>query len=226
MADFRIREIEGMRQVCIDIADEWVASRRGAMIDMQGGVKLTPRFPGLGGWFKSLFSQDIGGYGEYSGTGTVVLRPSMNGFHLLEIAAGDRWIVEPGMFWACDSGTVFGLAREPALQSFWAGDGLLEWKTALAGSGTAVIEAPGPVEVVEVTDGRLMVEGRIVLARTDGLRFSSQRPASIWRSWYSRQSRMRVYSGTGRALVCRTPFWSQRLIEATRAPEVPDGLFT
>ena len=46
MADFEIREIEGMRQICVGIRDEVARARRGALSAMLGEIELTPRLPG------------------------------------------------------------------------------------------------------------------------------------------------------------------------------------
>ena len=76
------------------------------------------------------------------------------------------------------------------------------------------INAPGPVETVEVADGDLRVQGRLVLGRTDGLRFSSRARARVSRATGSpARRRLRVFSGTGKALVCWTPYWNQHMYE-------------
>ena len=83
------------------------------------------------------------------------------------------------------------------LQSLWAGDGFLTWKTTVTGRGRVAIDAPGPVETVDITEGELRVQGRLVLGRTLGLGFSSQRSARFPRNFISGQRRLRVFGGTG-----------------------------
>ncbi len=46
MAEFSIRDVEGMRQVRIEIADEMVRARKGAMSNLRGKIRLIPRLPG------------------------------------------------------------------------------------------------------------------------------------------------------------------------------------
>ena len=48
------------------------------------------------------------------------------------------------------------------------------------------VNAPGPVERVAVDDARLVVQGRLVLGRTDGLRFTSERAARFPRNFFLR----------------------------------------
>lgn len=222
MAEFSIREVEGMRQVRIDIRDETVRARKGAMSNMRGNIKLIPRLPGAGDLWRTMFTKEASIRPFYTGTGSILLQPSLGGYHLLDVAEGETWILEPGVFWACEGNVQLGMARDPFWSSFWAGDGFFSWKTRLSGHGRAAINAPGPVETVEINDSEMRVQGRLVLGRTSGLRFSSQRPTSYLRSFISGQQRLRVFSGTGKALVCWTPYWNEQLLRTiTKIDETP-----
>jgi uncharacterized protein (AIM24 family) len=101
----------------------------------------------------------------------------------------------------------------------------LAWKTTLAGHGKVAINAPGPVETVEVRDGALKVQGRLVLGRTDGLRYASQRSARFPRNLISGQRRLRVYSGSGKLLVCWTPYWNEHLYKRMTGESIEGSLF-
>jgi uncharacterized protein (AIM24 family) len=221
MAEFSIREVEGMRQVRMDIRDETVRARKGAMSNMRGDIKLIPRLPGTGDVFRSMFTNEGSIRPYYVGTGSILLQPTLGGYHLLDVVEGETWVLEPGVFWACEGSVRLGMMRDSIWHSYLAGDGLLSWKTTLSGEGRAAINAPGPVETVEITASELRVQGRLVLGVTKGLRFSSQRPTSYLRSFISGQERLRVFSGTGKALVCWTPYWNEQLLRSvTRQDEV------
>jgi uncharacterized protein (AIM24 family) len=222
MAEFHIRDVEGMRQVCIEIRDETVRAARGALSNMSGEIEFTPRLPGLGDALLMLFTSESRIRPFYTGTGQINLQPSLSGYHLLNVADGERWILEPGVYWACEGSIALQLYREPFWASLWAGDGTIVWKTAVAGHGRVAINAPGPVEIVDV-QGRMDVQGRLVLGRTDGLRFRSVRSARIPRNFISGQSRLRRYEGTGKALVCWTPYWNQFIYENMSGGERIEG---
>jgi uncharacterized protein (AIM24 family) len=226
MAKLSIRETEGMRQVQMDIQNETVRARKGAMSNMRGDIKLIPRLPGTRDVFRSLFNKEATIRPDYVGTGSILLQPSIGGYHLLDVAQGERWILEPGVFWACEGRVELGMARDPFWSSLWAGDGFFSWKTQLTGHGTVAINAPGPVETVEINDAEMRVQGRLVLGRTSGLRFSSQRPSSYLRSFISGQSRMRVFSGTGKALVCWTPYWNEQLLRSVTKQDESQSLYS
>ncbi|OSP54415.1 AIM24 family protein [Pseudoruegeria sp. SK021] len=225
MAEFEVREVEGMRQVRLSIANESVRARRGAMSTMRGDIALVPRLPDFGSMVRSMFVSEARVRPYYTGTGTIMLQPSLGGYHLLQVEQGERWILEPGVYWASEAKVNLGLYRERFFPSLWAGDGCFPFKTTVAGTGTVAINAPGPVETVDVVDGALKVQGRLVLGRTDGLKFSSQRSARFPRNLISGQRRLRAFSGTGKALVCWTPYWNQHMYERMTGEGIEGSLF-
>jgi len=225
MAEFAVREVEGMRQVAITVRDEVVRARRGALSNMRGQITLTPKLPRARDVFRSLFTAEARIRPFYAGTGSILLQPSLGGYHVLDVTEDEGWILEPGVYWASEGSVELGLFRERLFASLWAGDGFFPFKTTLAGHGKVAINAPGPVETVEVRDGELRVQGRLVLGRTAGLVFSSQRSARFPRNFISGQKRLRVYSGTGRALVCWTPYWNQHMYQRMTGENIEGSLF-
>ena len=226
MAEFSIREVEGMRQVRIEIADETVRARRGALSNTRGRITLTPRLPGVRDYFRTMFTHEDAIRPYYKGTGSILLQPSLGGYHLLDVVPGERWVLEPGVFWACEGSVKLGMMRDSIWQNYLARDSLFSWKTTLSGEGRAAINAPGPVETVEIDSSELRVQGRLVLGVTDGLRFSSRRATSYFRDFMSGQERLRVFSGTGKALVCWTPYWNEQLLRTVNGTDEPASLYT
>jgi uncharacterized protein (AIM24 family) len=195
------------------------------MSNVRGTVTLTPRLPGGGDIFRSMFTSEARIRPFYSGTGSILLQPSLGGYHILDVEPGERWVLEPGVYLASEGGVQLGFAREPFWASLWAGDGFLVWKSTVEGSGKVALDTPGPVETVEVEDGEFRVQGRLVLGRTEGLEFTSQRSARFPRNLISGQHRLRVYSGTGKALVCWTPYWNEHLYKQMTGAGIEGSLF-
>lgn len=208
MARFTVRDVEGMRQLRIDIENESVRSVRGALSHMDGGIRMTAPLPGPGAILRSMISKEAAIRPRYSGAGTIYLQPSLRGYHVFE-ARDLKWVLEPGVFWAAEGDVRLGLTLERPFASLWAGDGLIKYLTTIAGDGRIAINAPGPVEEVDLRDSEIVVKGKLVLARTAGLRFRSKRPAGLIRSIIAGEPRVRSFSGTGKVLVCWTPFWNQ-----------------
>ena len=223
MAKFEVREVEGMRQISIEIEDESVRIARGSLSNLYGDISFKPVLPRPGEVIRSIFTQESRVRPFLTGSGKIHLQPSLSGYHVLTVQKGERWILEPGEYWASEGSVDLGLTRDPIIASFWAGDGLFAWKTTLSGEGKAAIKAPGPVEVVDVVDN-LRVQGRLVLGRTDGLKFRSVRSAPFPRNLISGQTRLRVFEGIGKALVAWTPYWNEHLYQRMTGESISTSL--
>ena len=214
-----------MRQLVIDISDETVRARYGAMSSITGGISFKPRLPSPGQFLKSLVNHESRIRPYYSGSGTIMLQPSLSGYHYFDVENGDDWLLEPGVYWASEGSVALGLFRERMGPSILSGDGWLVWKTRIKGHGQVAIRAPGPVEMIDVNDTEFRVQGRLVLGRTSGLRFNSRRSAPFPRNLISGQSRLRVYSGTGKVLFCWTPYWNQHMYNRMTGESIDRSLF-
>jgi uncharacterized protein (AIM24 family) len=224
MAAFTIREVEGMRQVRIDLADEAVRVEAGAMASMRGAVRLTASLPGPMSLIRSALTDEAAVRPRYEGTGSVMLRPSLGGYHVLDLA-GETWDFEPGAYLASEDSVTLGLKRERFWPGFWAGDGLVKFLTRVSGRGKVVINTPGPVDRVPVEGGAFRAEGKLVLGRTAGLRFESQLPTRWPFHLLARQKRIRAFLGAGEALVCWTPYWNQHIYESIVGGDAEASLF-
>jgi uncharacterized protein (AIM24 family) len=212
MADFEICELEGMRWVQIRLQDETVRAEAGALSHLQGDIKITARLPSPVSALKSIISDEALVRPSYTGTGIINLESSMGGYYPFEVA-GESWILENGAYWASEGGVELRLHRERVWTSFWAGEGFIDYQTKVGGYGRVVLNAPGPVEEVTLENERLMVEGKLVLARTEGLAYRMRRATSLVQSLFSGESAMRAYEGTGKALVCWTPYWNHYVLK-------------
>lgn len=220
MAKFTVREVEGMRQLRIDIEDESVRTVRGALSHMDGNISMTARLPTPVAMLRSMVSNEALVRPRYSGTGTIFLQPSMRGFHTFE-AREYTWILEPGVFWAAEGNVQLGLRLEKMISSLRIGDGLFKYQTTLHGDGLIAVNAPGPVEEVDVKDAEMLVKGAIVLGRTTGLEYGVQRAGSYAASLIAGEPLARSFKGTGKALVCWTPYWNQYIHDRMAPGEQP-----
>lgn len=212
MATFEVEETEGMRWVKVGLDDDDVRAEKGALNHFKGAITMDVPFPSLRAWWVSLFSDESLLRPRYEGTGTVYLDSSLGGFHSMEIMPGERWILDTKCFWASDGEVKLSVHRERTWTAYWADQGLFWYKTALKGEGQVVLSVPGPVEEVHLVDDQIVVDGAQVVARTSGITLSVRRPARSWLSyWMSGQKLAYCYRGTGRLLLCTTPYWRARL---------------
>jgi uncharacterized protein (AIM24 family) len=215
MAEFEVCELEGMRWVQITLRDETVRAEAGALSHMQGEIGVKVRLPSPLSALKSIISNEALVRPSYTGTGVINLESSMGGYHPFEVA-GESWILENGAYWASEGGVELGLHREHVWTSFWSGEGFIDYQTKLSGYGRVVLNAPGPVEEVTLNNDRLLVEGRLVLARTEGVDYLRRRVSALVPSLLSGEPVMRLYRGTGKALVCWTPYWNRQIADMIR----------
>jgi uncharacterized protein (AIM24 family) len=211
MAEFEVCELEGMRWVQIRLRDETVRAESGALSHMQGEIKVNVRLPSPLRALQSLMSDEALVRPSYTGTGVINLESSLGGYYPFEVA-GESWILESGAYWASEGGVELGLHRERAWTSFWSGEGFIDYQTKVSGYGRVVLNAPGPVEELTLKDERLLVEGKLVLARTESVDYFRRRVSALVPSLISGEPVMRVYRGTGKALVCWTPYWNQQIV--------------
>ncbi len=212
MATFEIEQAEGMRWVRVDLEDDDVRTERGALNHLTGSITMDVPIPSLKAWWVSLFSDESMLRPRYQGTGSVHLDSTLGGYHVMDVTPAERWILDTKCFWASDGEVAIGVHREPVWSAWWADQGLFWYKTALQGEGQVVLAVDGPVQEVELVNDRLVADGPFVVARTAGLRLSIRRPTRSWLSfWLSGQRRSYVYEGTGKLLLCTTPYWRQRM---------------
>jgi uncharacterized protein (AIM24 family) len=212
MAAFEVEQTEGMRWVRVDLDDDDVRTEKGALNHMQGGITMDVPLPSLTAWWVSLFSDESLLRPRYSGTGSVWLDSTLGGYHIFKLRRNEQWILDTKCFWASDGEVKLSVHREPMWTSYWADQGLFWYKTALKGEGQVVLSVDGPVQEVTLTNDRLVADGPFVIARTAGIRLTVKRPArSLVSFWLSGQKRAYVYEGTGKLLLCTTPYWRQRM---------------
>lgn len=212
MAEFEIEHSEGMRWVKVGLDDDDVRTERGALNHFKGTITMDVPFPSLKAWWVSLFSDESLLRPRYQGTGAVYLDSSLGGFHVMRVHHGERWILDTKCFWASDGEVKLSVHREPMWTAYWADQGLFWYKTALKGDGQVVLSVPGPIEEVTLDDDQLIADGPFVVAHTAGIHLSVRRPARSWLSyWMSGQKLAYCFRGTGKLLLCTTPYWRARL---------------
>ncbi len=211
MAQFEVIEQEGVRLVRVTLQNETIRTEAGALYYMRGALEMETKAPSIGGFLKSLATGEKIFRPTYTGTGELFLEPSFGAFYVFD-TGGHTWICENGAYWASEMGVTVDIHRESTLTALKSGEGFLDFQTKLGGQGTVVLQAQGPVEVIQLVNDRMVVDGRYVLARTGDIRYSAQRATrSLLSSVTSGEGFVRIYEGTGTLLMAPIPYWRQRL---------------
>lgn len=127
---------------------------------------------------------------------------------MLNADGADDWLFTSGAFWAAEGSIRLGLFREKMITSFWAGEGILEYRTRLIGTGKIVLKVSGTLEEIDIPKGEeIAVEGPLVIARTVGTGYQVRRAAkSMFASLLSGEPALRVYAGPGKVLLNSNPY--------------------
>ncbi len=218
MAVFEVQQTEGMRSVQIFLNNEVIQTEAGALATMDGDIEMAAVIPSPLGAVRSTFAQQSIIRPKYSGSGIIYLDPSVRGYHMFEVPEDENWILSRGSYWASESSVKLSLARQKVMTSLWSGEGFIYYQTKLSGHGKVVLNADGPVEEIKLDNSRMKVDGRLVIARTEGITFKMKRPArSILSSLLCHEGMLRTYEGSGSLLLSRMPFWNKRLLSAMDA---------
>jgi uncharacterized protein (AIM24 family) len=113
------------------------------------------------------------------------------------------------------------------MNAFWAGDGFIDFCTRVAGHGVVVLTARGPTEEVTLGAGESYAAETkgAVIARSAEVSYRVKRPArSLIGSWLSGERALRVFTGPGRIVISRTPYWGAFMLEKLGArPEAANA---
>jgi uncharacterized protein (AIM24 family) len=223
MAQFEVIEQEGVRLMKVTLQDETVRTESGALYYMRGAITMETKSPSVGGLIKALATGESIFRPTYTGSGQLFLEPTFGGYHVFEVGGKD-WILEDGAYWVSESGVQLDVFREKALTAFKSGEGFMDFQTKLSGHGKVAVCAQGPVEVTQLQNEKLLVDGKYVLARESGLSYKVERSTkSLLGSATSGEGLLRTYEGTGTVMMAPIPYWRQRLFANLSGPKASRG---
>lgn len=223
MVRFEVIAEEGMHFVRATLEDDAIRAEAGALARLHGDLSVEASIPSPVAWVRAVLGGESAVRPRYVGTGVVDLEASLAGFHAFDLRE-EAWILDRGAYWASSDGISLTLYRESVLNAFWSGEGLVEYRTRVGGTGQVVLATKGPVHEVALRGERYWSQGAYVIARTEGITKSIERPTrSFWRSFLTGERLIQGFQGTGRLLVCQAPHWRLLLSgrrQATVGPPV------
>jgi uncharacterized protein (AIM24 family) len=215
MAHFEIIEKEGLHLVKVTLQNETVRTESGAMYYIRGKVQMQSKAPSAGGFLKSLATGENIFRPTYTGTGELYLEPSLAGYHILELDSSE-WILDSGAYWASDGNVEVGIERNKFVSGLIGGEGLFQTK--VKGRGKVVMVAQGPVEVINLQNDRLVVDGNFAIARTSSLNYRVEKATkSLLGSMTSGEFLVNTFEGTGTVLLAPIPYWQVMMLRQITA---------
>jgi uncharacterized protein (AIM24 family) len=203
MAQWAIKEKDYLHWVEVIMRNESVRTEAGAMRYYQGPIEMQTKLPSVGGFIKSKLSGERVFRPVYSGSGKLVLEPSFQEFFELKLN-GEEFILDRGAYWASDMGVEVDIRVNKISATVFSGEGLIQ--TSVKGNGSVIVQAPGPVEVIDLRNDRLVVDGSFAVARSASLDFSvRQSTRSVVGMVTSSELLVSVIQGTGRVFLAPIP---------------------
>ncbi|MDX1971942.1 MAG: AIM24 family protein [Candidatus Sumerlaeia bacterium] len=197
MATFEIVEKQGLKMIRAVLNNDMIRAEAGAMHYMRGRVELETKMPTAGGFLKSMVTQETIFKPTYTGTGEVYFGPPTFGEYTVLHLNNEEWVLDKGAYVCSDAGVEVGSFRNKAFSGFMSGEGFFQTKA--SGTGKLVIKSPGALEIIDLVNDRLVVDGSFAVARQAHLNFSVKTAAKgIFGSMASGEGFVNVIEGTGR----------------------------
>ena len=216
MPQWHIKQKDLLNYVEVYLNNEKVRTESGAMRYYQGPIDMVSKLPSVGGFIKSRLSGEKVIRPEYAGKGKLVLEPSFSHFFELELY-DETYVLDRGAYWASDESIKADIKVNKFSTSILSGEGIVQ--TAVSGTGSVIVRAPGPVEVIDLMNDRLVVDGSFAVARSASLDFSIQKSTkSLLGTVTSGEVLVNVLQGTGRVYLAPIPSQSlmmQQVMAAT-----------
>lgn len=203
MAEFHILNKEGVNYVEVLMNNEMVRTESGAMRYMLGRLEMESKAPSVGGFFKAAVTGQSVFRPTYKGTGKLVLEPTLYSFFELNLM-NDKLVLDRGAYWCSDGAIDVSAQANKAGAAILSGEGLFQ--TTVAGTGKVIISIPGPVEILDLNNDRLVVDGTFAVARSASLNFKVEKSTkSLFGTMTSGEGLVNVFEGTGRVWLCPVP---------------------
>lgn len=199
-----------VRQIVANIENDAVRIEAGAMSYFQGPLDMVSGVTAgnvVGKIFKSAVTGETVSQPIYSGSGMLVLEPSFKHFIPFTLDVGESIIVDKGAFYV----TSASVKVEPVMQKnissgLLGGEGWFQLQ--ITGPGVVVLESLVPmceIDVVQLNNDVLKVDGNFAILRTSGIDFTVERSAkTLVGSAVSGEGLVNVYRGTGQVWLAPT----------------------
>jgi uncharacterized protein (AIM24 family) len=196
---FDVVNRERLNMVKVELENASFRYEAGAMHYMKGNLELESEIPSVSKMFKSMITKEKIVKPVISGSGTVFMQPSFGEFTILDLQ-NDEWILDQGAYYASEMNVEIGAYTNRAIGALFSGE---KWfQTVVAGTGKVIIVSAGPLEEVELINGRLVVDGAFAVARTSGVELKvAKATRGIFSTIISGEGLVNTFTGTGKVLI-------------------------
>ena len=196
---FEVVEKETLKFLKADFENSAIRYESGGMYYMQGNLDLEANLPTAGGFLKSMVTRESVVKPVIRGSGTVWFEPTFGNFTVMELG-GEEWILDKGAYYASEMGIEIGSFTNKSISGLFSGEGFFQTK--VSGTGKIVILSNGPLETIELKNGKLVVDGSFAVARQSSVQLTvSKANKGIFGSMISGDGIVSTFTGTGKVLI-------------------------
>ena len=196
---FEVVEKETLKFLKADFDNSAVRYESGGMYYMQGNLEMEANLPTAGGFLKSMVTRESVVKPVIRGGGTVWFEPTFGNFTIMELK-GEEWILDKGAYYASEMGIEISSFTNKSISGLFSGEGFFQTK--VSGVGKLVILSNGPLETIELNNGKLVVDGSFAVARQSSVQLTvSKANKGIFGSMISGEGIVNTFTGTGKVLI-------------------------
>jgi uncharacterized protein (AIM24 family) len=196
---FEVVEKETLKFLKAEFDNSAVRYESGGMYYMQGNLDLEANMPSAGGFLKSMVTRESVVKPVIRGSGTVWFEPTFGNFTIMDLG-GEEWILDKGAYYASEMGIDISSFTNKSISGLFSGEGFFQTK--VSGVGKVVIFSNGPLETIELNNGKLVVDGSFAVARQASVQLTvSKANKGIFGSMISGEGIVNTFTGTGKVLI-------------------------
>ena len=196
---FEVVEKESMKFLKAEFENSAVRYESGGMYYMQGNLEIAANLPSAGGFLKSMVTRESIVKPVIQGSGVVWFEPSFGEFTILDLK-DEEWILDRGAYYASEMNIEIGSYTNKSFSGMFSGEGFFQ--TRVSGVGKVVILSNGPLEIIELNNGKLVVDGSFAVARQSGVQLTVAKASKgMFGSMLSGEGIVNTFTGTGKVLI-------------------------
>jgi len=197
--NFEVVEKETLKFLKAEFENSAVRYESGGMYYMQGNLDLEANLPSAGGFLKSMVTRESVVKPVIRGSGTVWFEPSFGNFTILELK-NEEWILDKGAYYASEMDIEIGSFTNKSISGLFSGEGFFQTK--VSGTGKVVMLSNGPLETIELNNGKLVVDGSFAVARQASVQLTvAKANKGIFGSMISGEGIVNTFTGTGKVMI-------------------------
>jgi len=197
--NFEVVEKETLKFLKAEFVNSAVRYESGGMYYMQGNLEMEANLPSAGGFLKSMVTRESVVKPVIRGSGTVWFEPSFGNFTIMDLK-GEEWILDKGAYYASEMGIEIGSFTNKSISGLFSGEGFFQTK--ISGVGKIVMLSNGPLETVELNNGKLVVDGSFAVARQSSVQLTvAKANKGIFGSIISGEGIVNTFTGTGKVMI-------------------------